>query len=202
MNPVARRSRKDPVFLTAIGMAPVAIGSVCLSDALALGGSVAFTALAAAATAPFARRLVVRPFQRLATILVVAAAASLWALGVRALAPELWDRLQFWLALAGANCMALAAAGVSGEDEDLSRLLGRLVTSLLFFLAALALGASREFLSTGTISLPFLPSGPLAEGAVDAPLLRIAALPPGGFLVLGIGIALVRRLKRSIGRKA
>lgn len=202
MNAATSRPRKDPVFLTAIGMAPVAIGSVCLGDSLVLGGAVAFAASVAAAVAPFARRLVDRRLQRLATILVVAAAASLWSLGVRSLAPELWGRLHFWLSLSGANCMALAAAGVSGDDEDLTRLPGRVLTSLLFLLAAAALGFAREFLSTATISPPFLASGTRAGESVAKPFLRIAVLPSGGFLVLGVGIAISRWLKRNLGRKA
>jgi len=180
----------------------VAIGSVCLGDSLVLGGAVAFSALSAAATAPIARRLVDRPLQRLATILVVAAAASLWSLGVRAIAPELWDRLHFWLSLAGANCMALAAAGASGDDEDLSRLPGRLVTSLLYLLAAAAIGASRELLATATISAPFLALAARTGESAAKPFLRIAALPSGGFLLLGVGVALARYLKRNVGRKA
>lgn len=202
MKPAPRPSRKDPVFLTAIGLAPVAIGSVCLVDSVVLGGAVAFSALAAAAAAPFARRLVERPLQRLATILVVAAAASLWSLGVRAVAPELWGRLHFWLSLAGANCMALSAAGVSSEDEDLARLPGRFVTSLLYFLSALAIGAAREILSTAAIAPFFLASGIRAGESAARPFLRIFALPSGGFIVLGVGIALARYLKRNVGRKA
>ncbi|MBN1243153.1 MAG: hypothetical protein JXA15_10675 [Spirochaetales bacterium] len=202
MNRTANRPRRDPAFLSALGLAPVAIGSVCLSDAVALGGSVAFAMLVAATVAPFARRLVEKPFQRLATALVVAMAASIWSLGVRALAPGMWDRLNFWLSLAGANCLVLAAAGVSGDDEDLSRLPGRLVTALLFFLSALALGAARELLSTGSLLAPFAAAREIPPGVEGgtASLLRLAALPSGGFIVLGAGMALAKELKRRLRR--
>jgi Na+-translocating ferredoxin:NAD+ oxidoreductase RnfE subunit len=185
-----------------IGLVPVAIGSVGMTDAVALGGAVTFAALVSAVTAPIARRMVDRQHHRFVTVLLVAAAASLWSLGVRTVAPDIWDRLHVWLSLAGVNCMALAAAGASGDDEDLSRLPGRLVASALFLLAAIALGAARELLATGTIQPPFALTGSetsAGEGSRRL-LFRIAALPAGGFLALGGGIALGRELKRRFRR--
>jgi hypothetical protein len=131
----------------------------------------------------------------LAVAALAAFAAAAWSLGVMLVAPATWSRLLPYLSLAAANALVVSAALASGEDEELVRYPARLLAAARFLGATLALAAVRELLSTGGLSV-FAQAGRIATAAT----LRLAGLPAGALLLIGLGLAALRAVRLAASR--
>ena len=125
-----------------------------------------------------------------AYIVVIASFVSLLQMLMQAYVPDLYSTLGIFIPLIVVNCILLGRAEAFASKHDvIDSLFDGLGIGLGFTVALTLLGSVREFLGTGKVfGLAIYPES-------YAPLLFILA--PGAFIVLGLLIALVNKLKSA-----
>lgn len=196
----------NPVLGGLLGLGPLAAAARSLSEGLVLGLGAALCALILGAAIPPLRRQLPERFRAPASLLLAAALALLYGLAIEAYFPVSAAGLGIYLSLLAVNCLSLQAIRLSARQSDRKidspvryGIVARGAGS--YFLVACFLGAIRELLGLGTLSLPGIgPDHVLLVISSEAPL-RILATPAGGFLLLGFMTALYRAALRSRGRR-
>ena len=125
-----------------------------------------------------------------AYIVVIASFVSLLQMLMQAYVPDLYSTLGIFIPLIVVNCILLGRAeAFASKHGVIDSLFDGLGIGLGFTVALTLLGSVREFLGTGKVfGLAIYPES-------YAPLLFILA--PGAFIVLGLLIALVNKLKSA-----
>ena len=110
---------------------------------------------------------------------------------VKAYAPSIDESLGIYLPLIVVNCIILGRAEMyASKNSVLPSILDGLGMGIGFTAALLAMGMIREFLGTGCLF-----GIPVTAGLMDPIIIFI--LPPGGFFVFGMLIALANKLTGS-----
>lgn len=182
--------KENPTFVLLLGMCPTlgTTGSAIngMSMGLATASVLIFSNMAIAAI-----RNIVPDKVRIPTyIVVIASFVSLLQMLMQAYVPDLYSTLGIFIPLIVVNCILLGRAeAFASKHGVIDSLFDGLGIGLGFTVALTLLGSVREFLGTGKVfGLAIYPES-------YAPLLFILA--PGAFIVLGLLIALVNKLKSA-----
>ena len=181
---------ENPTFVLLLGMCPTlgTTGSAIngMSMGLATASVLIFSNMAIAAI----RNIVPDKVRIPAYIVVIASFVSLLQMLMQAYVPDLYSSLGIFIPLIVVNCILLGRAEAFASKHDvIDSLFDGLGIGLGFTVALTLLGSVREFLGTGKVfGLAIYPES-------YAPLLFILA--PGAFIVLGLLIALVNKLKSA-----
>lgn len=182
--------KENPTFVLLLGMCPTlgTTGSAIngMSMGLATASVLIFSNMAIAAI----RNIVPDKVRIPAYIVVIASFVSLLQMLMQAYVPDLYSTLGIFIPLIVVNCILLGRAeAFSSKHGIIDSLFDGLGIGLGFTVALTLLGSVREFLGTGKVfGLAIYPES-------YAPLLFILA--PGAFIVLGLLIALVNKLKSA-----
>ncbi|MBO8477245.1 MAG: electron transport complex subunit E [Bacteroidetes bacterium] len=182
--------KENPTFVLLLGMCPTlgTTGSAIngMSMGLATASVLIFSNMAIAAI----RNIVPDKVRIPAYIVVIASFVSLLQMLMQAYVPDLYSTLGIFIPLIVVNCILLGRAeAFASKHGVIDSLFDGLGIGLGFTVALTLLGSVREFLGTGKVfGLAIYPES-------YAPLLFILA--PGAFIVLGLLIALVNKLKSS-----
>lgn len=130
----------------------------------------------------------------LAALLLAAGLASMAQQLGHAFFHDLQSALQPWTALLAVPCLLIAAQGEDDASDDLR-------CALAFAAAALALGGLREVIGAGTLLAHadwlFGPGAADLLVQITTRSVTLFALAPGGLILLGLLLALRRRLRPS-----
>ena len=130
-----------------------------------------------------------------AYITVIAGFVSVVQMLVKAFAPDLDTSLGIYLPLIVVNCIILGRAEMfASKNRVLPSVLDGLGMGVGFTAALLLMGSIRELLGSGTWF------GMTVTANLFDPML-IFILPPGGFFVFGLLVALANRLSNTDGTK-
>lgn len=182
--------KENPTFVLLLGMCPTlgTTGSAIngMSMGLATASVLIFSNMAIAAI----RNIVPDKVRIPAYIVVIASFVSLLQMLMQAYVPDLYSTLGIFIPLIVVNCILLGRAeAFASKHGVIDSLFDGLGIGLGFTVALTLLGSVREFLGTGKVfGLAIYPES-------YAPLLFILA--PGAFIVLGLLIALVNKLKSA-----
>ena len=182
--------KENPTFVLLLGMCPTlgTTGSPIngMSMGLATASVLIFSNMAIAAI----RNIVPDKVRIPAYIVVIASFVSLLQMLMQAYVPDLYSTLGIFIPLIVVNCILLGRAeAFASKHGVIDSLFDGLGIGLGFTVALTLLGSVREFLGTGKVfGLAIYPES-------YAPLLFILA--PGAFIVLGLLIALVNKLKSA-----
>ena len=182
--------KENPTFVLLLGMCPTlgTTGSAIngMSMGLATANVLIFSNMAIAAI----RNIVPDKVRIPAYIVVIASFVSLLQMLMQAYVPDLYSTLGIFIPLIVVNCILLGRAeAFASKHGVIDSLFDGLGIGLGFTVALTLLGSVREFLGTGKVfGLAIYPES-------YAPLLFILA--PGAFIVLGLLIALVNKLKSA-----
>ena len=128
-----------------------------------------------------------------AFVVVIASFVTIVDMVMEGFAPDLHAALGVFIPLIVVNCIILARAeAFASKNSVLASAIDGLGMGLGFTLALVLVSAVREILGNGSI----LGINILGEGFAASPVL-IMILPPGGFLTLGIIIAIMNKLRRA-----
>jgi Na+-translocating ferredoxin:NAD+ oxidoreductase subunit E len=197
----------NPVLAGLLGICPLAVAARSLAEGAAYGLGAAICAVILGAILPPAKAVVPERLQAPASLVMSAALALAYGLCLRLYSPTIAAGLWIYIPLLTVSGLSLAAIRrLSIPDRSLSeggRSLPALVLeSLAFLLTAAFVGAAREIIGLGTLTLPTPGLVPARLEALDFAPLRILASPAGGFVALGFLVAGYRALaKRSPGIK-
>ena len=199
---------KNAALVQLLGLCPLLAVSGSVVNALGLGFATLMVLTGSNIVVSLIRRHVSDAVRLPAFVMVIATFTTCAELLMKAYAFELYQILGIFIPLIVTNCVILgrAEAFASKNPVHVAALDGFMM-GLGFGLVLVVLGAIREFLGHGTLFANMdLLFGPAAAG-LELDLLqiesgmRVAVLPPGAFLVVGLLIALKHLIDQRIERR-
>ena len=184
--------RENPVLCLVLGTCPTMAVTTSASNAIGMGVAATLVLICSNTVISLLRNIIPQKVRIPAYITIIAGFVTIVQMLVKAFAPALDASLGIFLPLIVVNCIILGRAEMfaSKNRVALSALDG-LAMGVGFTAALLAMGIIRELLGAGAIfgyELTFI-----TESSWLAPMI-IFILPPGGFFVYGMLIALVGKL--------
>jgi Na+-translocating ferredoxin:NAD+ oxidoreductase subunit E len=195
----------NPVLSGLVGICPLVAAAKSLAEGVAYGLGAALCALALGALAPLLKGLLADRLRAPANLALSAALALCYAACVHIYSPTIAAGLWLYLPLLTVSGLSLSVLrrSSSGFGADGRSRLGALaLESLLFLLTSAFVGAARELIGLGTLTLP-TPGLSLAGVVLsDFAPLRLLVSPAGGFIFLGFTVAAYRSIVRARGRRS
>ena len=189
--------KENPVFVMLLGMCPTLAVTTSLNNAVGMGLAATFVLFFSNMAISALRKVIPEKIRIASYIIIIAGFVTIVQMLLNAYLPALNKSLGVFIPLIVVNCIILARAEAFASKNNvfLSALDG-LGMGLGFTLALSVIGTIRELLATGSIAGINL-FGENFCGAI------IMILPPGGFLTLGLIIAVLNiiRSKKKGGAK-
>lgn len=184
--------RENPVLRLVLGTCPTLAVTTSVESALGMGLAATLVLLCSNVVISALRRVIPNKVRIPAYITVIATFVTLVQMLVKAFLPQIDEQLGIYLPLIVVNCIILGRAeAFAGKSPVLASAADGLGMGVGFTAALLCMGIIRELFGNGTLlGYQILPA------AVEPMLIFI--LPPGGFFVFGILIAVTNKLA---GRK-
>ena len=183
----------NPIFILFLGLCPALAVSTSVDNALGMTAGVLFVLVGSNIIIAAIRKIVPNMVRIPVFIVVISTFVTVVSLVFQAYVPALYAALGIYLPLITVNCIILARAEAFASKNTIFNSIGDAIgMGLGFGLALIIISFFREILGTGSISifgthlltLPVLGEHPMA----------MLALPPGAFLVIGLLLALFRRM--------
>jgi electron transport complex protein RnfE len=183
---------ENPILVLMIGLCPLLAVSSNANDAFGMGVAASFVLVASNLLVSLLRKVIPPSVRIPIFIVIIATFVTLVDLLMHAYQPELYKNLGVFVPLIVVNCIILGRAeGFAYQNGVLRSLLDGLGMGLGFTLAITVLGAMREILGNGTVTL--FNTELVNLGAGFSPAL-VFIMPPGGFLAIGFLMALKQKL--------
>lgn len=186
---------ENPVLRLVLGTCPTLAITTAATNAIGMGVAATLVLICSNMAISALRKVIPDKVRIPAYITIIAGFVTIVQMLVKAFAPEIDESLGIFLPLIVVNCIILGRAEMfaSKNPVALSALDG-LTMGIGFTAALLAMSIIREVLGAGSVfgvELPFI-----TQSSVVAPII-IFLLPPGGFFVFGMLIALVNKLTKK-----
>ena len=183
---------ENPILVLMIGLCPTLAVSSNANDALGMGVAASFVLIASNLLISLLRKLTPGSIRIPIFIVIIAGFVTLIDLLMHAYQPALYKNLGVFVPLIVVNCIILGRAEAYAYTNGLVRSgLDGLGMGLGFTLVIVILGAFREILGNGTLTL--FNTELVNLGAGFSPAL-VFIMPPGGFLAIGFLMALKQKL--------
>lgn len=183
--------RENPILVLVLGTCPFMAVTTQASNAIGMGAAVTFVLLCSNMLISLLRKAISEKVRIPCYIVVIASFVTLVQMIVQAFLPDLNTALGLYLPLIVVNCIILGRAEMfASKNKVLPSLLDGLGMGVGFTATLLAMGIIRELLGAGTVfGIPILSS-------FMEPII-IFLLPPGGFFVFGMLVALAGKLSEE-----
>lgn len=180
--------KENPVLRLVLGTCPTLAITTAAFNAVGMGIAATLVLICSNAVISLIKKFIPNKVRIPAYITVIAGFVSIVQLLVKAYAPALNSTLGIYLPLIVVNCIILGRAEMfASKNKVLPSILDGLGMGIGFTAALLCMGIIRELLGTGTVfGIPVL--------AGFVPPIIIFILPPGGFFVFGMLIAIANKL--------
>ncbi len=192
--------RENPVLRLVLGTCPALAVTTSVENGLGMGLAATFVLLGSNIAISLLRKVIPDRVRIPAFITIIAGFVSVVQMLLKAYLPALDKALGIFIPLIVVNCIILARAEMfASKNALLPSILDALGMGAGFTAALLSMGFLREILGNGTLlgaPIPVLQAG----GTVEPILIFI--LPPGGFFVFGLLIALSQALSKRLDRRA
>ena len=180
--------KENPVLCLVLGTCPTLAVTTGVSSALGMGIAATAVLVCSNSVISLLRKLIPQKVRIPAYITIIASFVTIVQMLVKAYAPALNDALGVYLPLIVVNCIILGRAEMFASKHGIAAsALDGLGMGIGFTAALFIMGSIREILGAGSwlgLKIPFL---------CDNPIL-IFILPPGGFFVFGMLMALANKL--------
>ena len=185
---------ENPVLRLVLGTCPTLATTTSVQSAVGMGLAAGIVLVCSNIVISALRKVIPSKVRIPAYIVVIASFVTVVQMLVKAFTPELDEQLGVYLPLIVVNCIILGRAeAFAGKNPVLASAVDGRGMGVGFTAALFLMSSVREILGAGSfygISIPFL---------ADNPML-IFILPPGGFFVFGILMAVVNRLAEKRGK--
>lgn len=185
---------ENPVLRLVLGTCPTLAVTTSVESALGMGAAAAIVLVCSNIVISALRKVIPQKVRIPAFIVVIAGFATIVQMLVKAFLPQIDEQLGVYLPLIVVNCIILGRAeAFASKNPVLASAVDGLGMGVGFTAALLAMGTIRELLGAGTIL------GAQIIPASISPMI-IFILPPGGFFVFGMLIALSNKLAERKGK--
>ncbi|HJB61676.1 electron transport complex subunit RsxE [Hominenteromicrobium sp.] len=183
--------KENPVLRLVLGTCATLAVTTAASNAIGMGLATTFVLVCSNAAISLLKKVIPDKVRIPAYITLIAGFVTIVQLLVKAFVPSLDEALGVFLPLIVVNCIILGRAEMfASKNPVLPSIVDGLGMGVGFTAALLAMGIIRELLGAGTVfGLPVL------SGFMD-PII-IFLLPPGGFFVFGILVAIAGKLSEE-----
>ncbi len=177
--------KENPTFVQLLGMCPTLAVTTGLKNGIGMGLSATAVLIASNALISLLRKVIPEKVRIAAYIVIIAAFVTIIEMTLKAFLPDLATQLGIFIPLIVVNCIILARAESFASKNTVGKsIVDGLGMGLGFTLALCIISSIREFIGFGTIlDIPIY-------GEIITPV-AIISMPPGGFIVLGLLIALI-----------
>jgi electron transport complex protein RnfE len=185
---------QNPTLALMLGMCPALATTTTMTDAAGMGLTTTAVLICSNFAISALRRIIPEKIRIAAFITIIAGFVTIADTLLQAFAPSLSRSLGIFIPLIVVNCIVFARAEVFAFRNGVGRsVLDGLAMGMGFLMALLVVAGVREFLSAGTLfEFRILPEA--------VPTLPVMAQPPGGFLALGLALAVTQAVRSK--RKA
>ena len=183
--------KENPVLRLMLGCCATLAVTTAASNAIGMGAATTFVLVCSNAVISLLRNVIPNKVRIPAFITIIAGFVTIVQMFIKAFSPALDTALGVFLPLIVVNCIILGRAEMfASKNKVLPSIIDGLGMGVGFTAAMLAMGIIRELLGAGTVfGLPVL------SGFME-PII-IFLLPPGGFFVFGMLIALSGKLSKE-----
>ena len=183
--------KENPVLRLVLGCCATLAVTTAASNAIGMGAATTFVLVCSNAVISLLRNVIPNKVRIPAFITIIAGFVTIVQMFIKAFSPALDTALGVFLPLIVVNCIILGRAEMfASKNKVLPSIIDGLGMGVGFTAAMLAMGIIRELLGAGTVfGLPIL------AGFME-PII-IFLLPPGGFFVFGMLIALSGKLSKE-----
>ena len=183
--------KENPVLRLVLGTCATLAVTTAASNAIGMGLATTFVLVCSNAAISLLKKVIPDKVRIPAYITLIAGFVTIVQLLVKAFVPSLDEALGVFLPLIVVNCIILGRAEMFAcKNTVVPSIVDGLGMGVGFTAALLAMGIIRELLGAGTVfGLPVL------SGFMD-PII-IFLLPPGGFFVFGILVAIAGKLSEE-----
>lgn len=176
--------KENPIFVQLLGMCPTLAVTTSAINGVGMGLATTAVLVSSNVVISMIRKLIPAQVRIPAFVVVISTFVTVVGMMMEAFLPDLFSALGLFIPLIVVNCVILARAEAFASKNGVAdSALDGIGMGLGFTLALLVLGAVREIIGNGSIF------GISILGASYQPAL-IMILPPGGFLALGLLLAL------------
>ena len=179
---------ENPTFVQLLGMCPTLATTTSVKNGVGMGLSATAVLILSNMLISLLRKLIPEKVRIAAYIVIIAAFVTIVEMCLKAYVPDIADQLGIFIPLIVVNCIILARAeAFASKNGVVASALDGAGMGLGFTIALALISAVREFFGAGTIL------GYEIYGETITPM-AIIGMPPGGFIVLGLLIALINYL--------
>ncbi len=187
--------KENPVLRLVLGTCPTLAVSTAVSRGLGMGLAATLVLICSNVAISLLRKFIPDKVRIPAYITIIAGFVTVVQMLVEAFLPSINESLGIYLPLIVVNCIILARAEMfAGKNSVLPSIFDALGMGVGFTAALVLMGAIRELIGTGMIL-----GIPVTAGVIEPMLVMI--LPPGGFFVFGVLIALANKLAIRMDKK-
>ena len=190
--------KNNPTFRLVLGLCPTLAVTTSLENAIGMGLAATFVLVCSNALVSALRRLIPSAVHIPCYIVIIATFVTAIDLLMQAYLPGLSASLGIFIPLIVVNCIILGRAEAFASKNDVIDSIADGLGSGLGFTLALSLVATvREIVGNGSLTV----WGEFAFKGLNPGPVTMAILPAGGFVTLGLLLALVNRLGEWSARR-
>ena len=180
--------KENPIWVLILGMCPTLATTTSAINGLSTGLATTFVLMMSNIVISLLKSVIPDKVRIPAFIVVIATFVTMVEMVMKAYLPALYDSLGLFISLIVVNCIVLGRAEAFASKNSVGHsFLDGLFMGLGFTWGLTLLGMVRELLGTGCMF------GHSLIGGADGMLMMI--LPPGGFIALGLLMALINHLR-------
>lgn len=194
--------KENPVLRLVLGTCPTLAVTTSLSSALGMGVAATLVLCCSNVVISLLRKVIPQKVRIPAYIVIIASFVTIVQMLVKAFVPFLDAQLGVYLPLIVVNCIILGRAeAFASKNPVTASFLDGLGMGIGFTAALACMGIVREVLGAGVIDL----SNYVENLKLEIPFLKdnpilVFILPPGGFFVFGMLMAVVNKLAEKKGK--
>ena len=195
---------ENPVFVSLLGMCPTLAVTKSVEAAIGMGILVIFVLFFSNLIISLLRKVIPSEVKIPAYIVVIASLVTIVKLGCQAFLPELYDSLGVFISLIVVNCIILGRAeAFASKNKPVASIVDALGMGVGFTMAIVIIAIIRELLGTGGLTIgtyfPFLANNGDPRTFIFAGdyAIKLFTLPAGGFLTLGLVLAVLASVKNK-----
>ena len=190
--------KNNPIFRLVLGLCPTLAVTTSLENALGMGLAATFVLICSNVLVSALRKVIPSAVHIPCYIVIIATFVTAVDLLMQAYLPALSASLGIFIPLIVVNCIILGRAeAFASKNGVLLSFADGLGSGIGFTLALCAVAAVREIVGAGTLTI----WGDIAIKGIASEPVTLAILPAGGFIVLGLLLALVNRIGEWSARR-
>lgn len=187
--------KENPVLRLVLGTCPTLAVTTAAINGIGMGVAATLVLIGSNVAISLLRKVIPDKVRIPAYITIIATFVTIIQMLVKAFLPSIDSALGIFLPLIVVNCIILARAEMfASKNTVVPSILDAIGMGIGFTAALTLMGMLREFFGAGTLF-----GVEITKGAIEPMLVFI--LPPGGFFVFGVLVALSNKLAVKMGKK-